>query len=94
MRTEWTPSRDSLKCMKRVDCICNIHLSKHQEFIKDTSQVIVIVYIGKCIISHVKKEKKPLLVSSLFSENRKSGFIYIISVTCKYSVNIWWAEPV
>lgn len=78
MRTEWTPNIDSLKCMKTLDFICNIHLSKHQEFIKDTSKVTL--YIGQCIIFHVKEEKKLLLLSSLFSENWKSTFIYIISI--------------
>ena len=44
---------------KGVVLICNIHLSKHQECIKGTSQVTVVVYIGKSIIFHVNEENKP-----------------------------------
>jgi len=44
---------------KGVVFIHNIHLSKHQECIKCTSQVTVVVCRGKSIIFHVTEENKP-----------------------------------
>lgn len=71
--------------MKTLDFICNIHLSKHQEFIKDTSKVTL--YIGQCVIFHVKEEKKLLLLSV-------SRFKGILARYCGWtrSMSLIWGE--